>query len=79
MILGIVGASYGVVLGWLFPIPSLVLGIVGLFKWRGAARNGQATTGLVLGLINTALASLGTLVFAFFFVVGFVEGFSSSY
>lgn len=70
MILGIVGAVYGVLLGWLFPIPSVILGIIGLVKYRKAARNGQATAGLVLAIINTVLGSLYGIVWLFTFGLG---------
>lgn len=67
MVLGIIGTVYGVLFGFWFPIPALILGIVGLVKYGKAERNGKATAGLVLGIINTSLAGIW-----FFFVVGFI-------
>ena len=61
MVLGIIGTVYGVLFGFWFPIPALILGIVGLVKYGKATRNGKAVTGLVLGIINTTLAGLWTI------------------
>lgn len=66
MITGIVGVVYGVLLGWLFPLPALALGVVGLIDQAKAEKGGMATAGLVLGVINTSLAGIATLWWVLF-------------
>lgn len=58
MVLGIVGASLGVTVGWIFPYLPMILGIIGLFLVRNAVRDGKRTAGLVLNIINVSLGAV---------------------
>jgi hypothetical protein len=64
MILGIVGFLFG---GLLLGVPAIILGLNGRKKAAAgkATNGGQATAGLVLGIISTLLSVVGIL-----FIVG---------
>lgn len=63
MVVGIVGASLGLLFGWLLPFIPLILGVIGLLLLRGVPGDGKRTTGLVLGIVNTVLGGLWSLWF----------------
>ncbi len=62
LVTGIVGA----VMAWIIPLVGIVLGVVaivlGAVARRGGARSGQATAGVVLGVLAIAMAVLNVVL-----------------
>jgi len=74
MVLGIVGVSLGLFLGWIFPILFIATGTVGLAltgaAWKAGNKAGKNVTGLVL---NT-LTLVASVAWTAFWVAAFVAG-----
>lgn len=62
MVLGVIGASLGLILGWFAPFVPAILGIIGLTWTQKEAPGGKRTAGFFLGFITAALGSAATVL-----------------
>ena len=78
MVLGIVGVSLGLFLGWIFPILFIATGAVGLAltgaAWKAGNKAGKNVTGLVLNTLTLVAAGTWTA----FWVAAIVGGAAAS-
>jgi len=74
MVLGIVGVSLGIFIGWLFPLLFIATGATGLgltiSAWKAGNNNGKNVTGLVLNILTLVASVTWSIFWAFALIAG---------
>ena len=73
-VLGVIGLVCNFIVSWwLFGLPSLILGVIGIFKANEAERYGAAASaGRIMGWINAAIGGLFLIVFGGILLLGLI-------
>lgn len=74
LVLGIIGLVCNFIVSWWsFGLPSLILGVIGIFKANEAERYGAAASaGRIMGWINAAFGGLFLVVIGGFLLLGLI-------
>ena len=72
MVLGIVGVSLGIIIGWFFPVLFIATGATGLgltgAAWKAGNKGGKNVTGLILNILTL----VGSVTWTVFWTVAII-------